>query len=136
MPDGEGAIDRPGVLNAGLAKARKLAGGQIARASALSLTITLAGLAVAFIQAVLTARLLGATNFGMVAVAMSVVQILGVLCISGFADLAVREIARRIAGGDAGATAAFLRHAVLVVLALSIAAGIIVAFVASATGLV
>src|SRR5689334_16711610 len=116
MPDGEGAIDRPGVLSAGLAKARKLASGQIARASARSLAVTVAGLAVAFIQAVLTARLLGATNYGTVAVAMSVVQILGVLCLSGFADLAVREIARRIAGGDAGGAGAFLRHAVLVVL--------------------
>ena len=136
MPDGEEAIDRPGVLNAGLAKARKLASGQIARASALSLTVTLAGLAIAFVQAVLTARLLGATNFGTVAVAMSVVQILGVLCLSGFGDLAVREIARRIAGADAGGTAAFLRHAVLVVLALSIAAAIVVALVASATSVV
>ena len=75
-------------------------------------------------QAVLTARLLGAEGYGIVAVAMAVVSIAATVCVFGFGSLSVREIPARLATGDAAGTAAFLRHAFTVVLALSAAAAI------------
>lgn len=123
-------------LTAGLRKARQLGSGEIAKASAVSMAITVAGLGLGFVQAVLTARLLGASNYGMVAVPMAVVNILSLLSLCGYGGLAVREIPARLAAGDSGGVTAFLRHAFVVVLGLSAAAGALVAIVASSTGLV
>jgi O-antigen/teichoic acid export membrane protein len=124
------------VLKAGLRKARELASGQIARASIVSMAVTVVGLALGFAQAVLSARLLGATNYGLVLVPMAIVQIVALLSLSGYAGLAVREIPARIAAQDFGGISGFVRHACLVVLALSTAAAVVVAIVAGATKLV
>jgi len=124
------------MLKAGLRKTRELGTGEIAKASLVSLVVTLTGLSVAFAQAVFAARLLGATNYGTVAVAMAVVQILGVLCLSGFGDLAVREVAARMAASDSGSTIHFVRRALAIVIALSIASAMVLAIIVSTTGLV
>lgn len=129
----ESAIRRPGILKGVLRKAHELGSGPIARASAVSLVIRVAGLALSFAQAVLTARLLGAGGYGTVAVAMSIVSILATICLFGFGPLAVREIPARTAADDAAGTAAFLRYAALVVLAFSAAATIALVVVVAAT---
>jgi O-antigen/teichoic acid export membrane protein len=133
----EGTSDpRFGVLKTAVARARKLGSGQIARASMVSMAITVAGLALGFAQAVLTARLLGASNYGMVAVPMAIVQILSLLTLSGYGGLAIREVPARLAAGDRGGVTALLRHAFVVVLGLSVAAAALIAIVASSTTLV
>lgn len=129
----ESAIRNSGILKAGLHKARQLGSGPIARASAVSVAIRVAGLALSFAQAVLTARLLGAAGYGIVAVAMSVVSLLATVCLFGFGPLAVREIPARTAVDDAGGTAAFLRHAAVVVLALSALSAVGLVIVVTAT---
>jgi len=124
------------VLKAGLRKTRELASGQIARASMMSVAITITGLGFGFGQAVLSARLLGATGYGRVLVPMAIVQIVGLLGLSGYAGLAVREIPARIATGDAGGLTAFVRHAFLMVVGLSAAATVVLVIVAVDTNLV
>jgi len=124
------------VLKAGLRKTRELASGQIARASMMSVAITITGLGFGFGQAVLSARLLGATGYGRVLVPMAIVQIVGLLGLSGYAGLAVREIPARIATGDAGGLTAFVRHAFLMVVGLSAAATVLLVIVAVDTNLV
>jgi O-antigen/teichoic acid export membrane protein len=124
------------VLKAGLRKTRELASGQIARASMMSVAITITGLGLGFGQAVLSARLLGATGYGRVLVPMAIVQIVGLLGLSGYAGLAVREIPARIATGDAGGLTAFVRHAFLMVVGLSAAATVVLVIVAVDTNLV
>ena len=124
------------MLKAGLRKTRELASGQIARASMMSVAITITGLGLGFGQAVLSARLLGATGYGRVLVPMAIVQIVGLLGLSGYAGLAVREIPARIATGDAGGLTAFVRHAFLMVVGLSAAATVVLVIVAVDTNLV
>jgi O-antigen/teichoic acid export membrane protein len=114
-------------------RARRLGSGPIARASAVGLVIRVAGLALSFAQAVLTARLLGAGGYGTVAVALAVVQIAATVCLFGFGPLAVREIPARAAAGDTAGAAAFLHHAILSVLALSVVAGIGIVLVSGST---
>jgi len=80
-------------LGFGLKQGRALVAGPIARASALSLAIRLAGLVLSFAQAVLTARLLGSTGYGTVATILSAAQLLSTAAMFGFGPLAVREIA-------------------------------------------
>ena len=115
----ESAIRRPGILKAGLRKARELGSGPIARASAVSLAIRVAGLALTFAQAMLTARLLGADGYGTVAVAMAVVSIMATVCMFGFGPLAVREIPARAAAADVAGMSSFLRRAAVATFALS-----------------
>jgi O-antigen/teichoic acid export membrane protein len=129
-------IDRPGLLKAGVEKARRLASGEIARASAVSIAIRIFGLTLSFAQAVLTARLLGASGYGTVAVAMSIVQILATVSVFGFGGLAVREVSARIAAADRTGLAAFVRVAVLVVLAFSVIGSLILAMLAGSSGIV
>jgi len=124
------------MLKVGLRKTRELGSGQIARASALSLFIKVAGLGFSFAQAVLTARLLGAEGYGVVAVTVSAVQVLATICAFGFGPLAVREIPASMAGGQAHRVHGFIRHAFIAVLALSAAGGVTVAIVAAMTELV
>jgi O-antigen/teichoic acid export membrane protein len=112
---------------------RELASGPIARASALSLVIRVAGLGLSFAQAVLTARLLGAEGYGTIAVAMAVVQVVGTICVFGLPSLAVREIPAAMASGDFARTAAFLRYSLVAVLAFSATVGTGLAIVAGAT---
>ena len=131
MPEAERTIEKAGALKAGLRKARKLAGGDIARASAASLFIRVFGLTLSFAQAVLMARLLGASGYGMVAVAMSIVQILATVSMLGFGPLAVREIPAGLAADSRSSVAAFVRLAFLAVLGLSLTAGLVLAIVAS-----
>jgi O-antigen/teichoic acid export membrane protein len=124
------------VLKAGLRKTRQLGSGQIARASAASLFIKVTGLGFSFFQAVLTARLLGAQGYGVVAVTVSTVQVLATLCAFGFGPLAVREIPVRMAAGEGDRLYGFICHALIAVLALSVAGGAALAVVAGMTELV
>lgn len=102
--------------------------GPIARASITSVAIRLCGLALLFLQAMLTGRLLGAEGYGTVAVAMSIAQIAATIAMLGFGPLAVREIPRRLAIGDPAGAAGFTRFAMLATLVFScvLAAGIMV----------
>jgi O-antigen/teichoic acid export membrane protein len=114
-------------LGFGLKQGRALVAGPIARASALSLAIRLAGLVLSFAQAVLTARLLGSTGYGTVATILSAAQLLSTAAMFGFGPLAVREIAARKAGGEEAALAGFLRlSSIFVVILSSVVAAIAV----------
>jgi O-antigen/teichoic acid export membrane protein len=124
------------MLKAGLLKSRELGRGPLAKASAISVVIRVAGLALGFAQAVLAARLLGAAGYGTVAVAMSIAQVIGMFCMLGFGPLAVRDIPASFAAGRAASVSHLLRHAFIVVLFVSAAGGLVVALAAATTGLV
>ena len=136
MSQGETSVGASGLLKAGLRKTRNLGSGQIARASAISLFIKVTGLGFSFAQAVLTARLLGAQGYGVVAVTISAVQVIATLCAFGFGPLAVREIPARIAAGEGERLYGFIRGAFIAVVALSVAGGAALAVVAGVTELV
>jgi O-antigen/teichoic acid export membrane protein len=91
-----------------------------ARATGTSIAIQLGAVGLAFVQALLAARLLGATGYGSVAWAMSVVSVVATVCLLGFGPLAVREIPARRAAGDAAGLAAFVVVSLAIVGALSI----------------
>ena len=110
--------------------------GQVARGSIQSLIVRLSGLAVAFLQAILTARLLGAEGYGQVAVALSVAQIVATVSMFGFGPLAVREVAKFRAVKNASAEANFNRLALTVVLTLSLLACAVLAILGSIGGIV
>ena len=100
-------------------RAGELARGPIARASALSLGIRISGLALTFVQAILTARLLGPAGYGTVAAVLSVVQVLAMIGIFGLGSLAVREIPAGQADDRGGRVAGFLRLSLLLTLSIS-----------------
>ncbi|MCT2557810.1 oligosaccharide flippase family protein [Tsuneonella sp. YG55] len=93
-----------------------------ARATGASIAIQLGAVGLAFGQALLAARLLGAAGYGSVAWAMSVVSVIATVCLLGFGPLAVREIAARRAAGDTAGLSSFVAVSVAVVGLLSIAA--------------
>ncbi|WP_095012399.1 lipopolysaccharide biosynthesis protein [Tsuneonella mangrovi] len=100
----------------GLEEVRRLAAGPIARASGLSMGIRLSGMVLLFVQAILTARLLGPAGYGITATVVSAAQVLSGIAMLGFGPLAVREIPSRTAAGEPGAIAAFLRFSLAVTL--------------------
>ena len=104
----------------GTARAVALASGPIARASVLSLAIRLVGLGLVFLQAVLTARLLGASGYGTVASIVSVAQVSAVVAVFGLGPMAVREIPSRKAGGERAEIGGFLRLSLGVTCVLSL----------------
>lgn len=107
------------LVKAGLTLSR----GPIARSSIQSIAIRVTGLAITFAQAVLAARLLGAQQYGIVSVVLSVAQVGATIAVFGFGPLAVRELARHRANGATGATSEFVRTSIIVVAALSILVG-------------
>jgi O-antigen/teichoic acid export membrane protein len=110
-----------------LQETRRLGSGPIARASAISLVIRVAGLALSFAQAVLTARLLGASGYGTVALVMAIVSVAATLCQFGLVELAIREIAALVAANDAPRLRAFIRFAITMVVALSALSAAVIA---------
>lgn len=88
-----------------------------------SVGIRVGGLGLSFLQAVLTARLLGPAGYGTVAALLSIVQVLAVIGMVGLGPLAVREIAALQAAGQKGRIAGFLGLS----LGLTMAASVILA---------
>jgi len=99
-----------------LARAR----GPIARASIISFFVRLAGVALSFTQAILTARLLGPTGYGLVAMAFSIAQVGATAIQLGLGPLAVRTVSRYLAAGDTASVRSFVSKALLTVAALSL----------------
>ncbi len=79
-----------------LAKAGRILDGPIARGSMTSLAIRITGLGLVYLQAVLAARLLGVESYGIVSVALAVINIAAIIAVSGYQSLAIREVARNI----------------------------------------
>lgn len=69
----------------------------LARTSATSLVIRIAGLTLGFLQAVLCARLLGVEGYGTFALALAVAQIAATFALLGLHNLAVRRVAELLA---------------------------------------
>lgn len=113
----------------------QLSRGPIARASALSLGIRLVGLGLSFLQAILTARLLGPVGYGTVASIISVAQILATLAAFGLGPLAVREVPAMQAAGKTDRIRGFLGVSAILVAALaSLLSLIAVLLILPATG--
>jgi O-antigen/teichoic acid export membrane protein len=88
--------------------------GPIARGSAIGLSLRLGGLALMFVQAVIAARLLGAEQYGVVTLLLSIVQIAAAFALMGFGSFAVAEIPRGAKQGK------FLSHAAKRIAGLSL----------------
>ena len=101
--------------------------GPIARATLLSLAIRIGGLALGFLQAILTARLLGPDGYGAVAYVFSLSMILSAVALLGTETLAVREVARLKALGDAAALGGLLRSIRRLTLGVSLLGALAVA---------
>ncbi len=101
--------------------------GPIARGAISSIVIRVAALALGFVQAILTARLLGPEGYGVVAVALSVVTIAATVATLGLGPLAVREVARLTVRSDWGALRGFLRFSTLSVLGVSCVTAAVIA---------
>lgn len=112
-----------------------LASRPVARGAIVSLVVRIVALGLGFLQAVLTARLLGPEAFGTVAFALSVATILGTLAMLGFGPLAVREVARLSVREDWGTLRAFLRYSGLAVCVGALACAGVVALLATSTDL-
>lgn len=106
----------------------QLARGPIARGSALSLGIRLGGLALSFMQAILTARLLGPAGYGAVATILSAAQVLAMFAMFGLGPMAVREVPAHKAEGEEAALAAFLRRSLTIAFLLSCAMAAVTAY--------
>lgn len=96
-----------------------LSRGPIARASALSLGIRLGGLALSFLQAILTARLLGPAGYGLVASILAIVQLLATVAAFGMGPVGVRAVPSLLFSDDKPRLSAILRLSARIVLALS-----------------
>ena len=94
--------------------------GPVARGSLISLAVSLTGLALATLQAILTARLLGPEGYGIVAYVLSLVMIFAMVALLGTHTLAVREVAKHQKTGDAKSLAGFIRTCRAVALAASV----------------
>lgn len=112
----------------------QIARGPLAAAGLQSLAIQVAAIVLGLAQAVILARLLGATDYGIFATAMSVSAILAAIAVGGFDQYAVRELARLRADGDLPTSLAFIRFGNRATLAASILGGAILALVAGAYG--
>lgn len=78
---------------------------------------------VAYLVQILLARTLGAAEYGTFSFAWSLVTIGGFLATLGFGQIAVRFLAEYQAAGDCARAQGFMRHAILVTLAGSLALG-------------
>ncbi|MGX7953492.1 oligosaccharide flippase family protein [Tsuneonella sp. HG249] len=96
--------------------------GPIARDAIRSVGIRLIGLGLVFAQAVFAARWLGAEQYGMASVVLSVAQIASVVALFGLGQLAVRKVAREVSLGNVAAAAVFASGSLRWVLALSLLA--------------
>lgn len=97
--------------------------GPIARSSIHSVVLRSAALAVSFAQAILAARILGAHDYGIASVTLSVAQVCATLAAFGFGSLAVREVARLGAAGQHDSLASYAQSSTRRVTILALAAG-------------
>jgi O-antigen/teichoic acid export membrane protein len=109
--------------------------GEMARRSGASLALQLFGIGSGFLFAVAAARLLGAHGYGLVAVALSVANVAAIVALLGSNGLAVREIATATARADWGRLRGFVRWSTWLVACTSILFGLVVAAVASVSGI-
>lgn len=100
-------------------KGAALSSGPIARGSMVSVGIRVTGLVLSFAQAIVAARLLGVTGYGLVAVALAVAQIGSKFALFGYGTLAVREVAAWLATGKQFLVKPFLRQSVVIVIWVS-----------------
>lgn len=99
---------------------RRFASGHVARGTLVSMAVRVVGLGLSFLQAVITARLLGPSAFGTIAIAISIAQVGATLTQLGFGSLAVRKVAQRLAVGDVSGVRSFVRNAIITVGCLSL----------------
>lgn len=101
-------------------QARAFLAGPIARGSISSVAIRIAGLAIAFLQSVLAARILGVDGYGLTASVIAFAQLGAVLVLFGGSDFAIRECARLKAIGRTELLKPFLYKLVFLTVSLSI----------------
>lgn len=106
--------------------------GPMARTGLQSLAVQMSAIILGLGQAVMLARTLGATDYGMFATAMGVSAILAAIAVGGFDQYAVRELSRLRADGDLPTALAFIRFGNRAALAASLLAGAGLALVAGA----
>lgn len=87
----------------------QIARGPLATAGLRSLIVQVAAIVLGLAQAVILARLLGVTDYGIFATAMSVSTILAAISVGGFDQYAVRELSRLRTDGDLPTALAFIR---------------------------
>ncbi len=91
---------------------RDLMHGPIARGSIQSLLIRVAGLGLAFVTAIITARLLGPEGYGVLAFVGSLVSIFATVSVLGLGPLAVRKIPSLLVQADHSGISGFLRQSI------------------------
>jgi O-antigen/teichoic acid export membrane protein len=109
----------------------QVSSGPLARAGLKSLALQIAAIVFGLVQAVILARLLGATDYGMFATAAAVSAILAAVAVGGFDQYAVRELSRLRVDGDLGSALAFIRFGNRWALAASVLGGGALAAVAA-----
>lgn len=107
--------------------------GPVASGALISIAVRIAALGLGFLQAVLTARLLGPEGYGIVAVALSVATLAATLAALGFGPLAVREVARLSTRMDWPELGGFLKFSSLTVFIASIVGSVVIGAVALKT---
>lgn len=117
----------------------QLGNGPLARAGVKSLGVQVAAILLGLCQAVILARTLGTTNYGMFATAAGVSAILAAIAVGGFDQYAVRELSRLRVDGEPGTALAFIRFGNRSAMAASLLAGgglmaVAVAFSAAESG--
>ena len=105
----------------------------VARGAIISIVVRIVALGLGFLQAIMTARLLGPEGFGTVAFALSIATIAATFAMLGFGPLAVREVARLSVRADWTNLRGFLRFSSFVVFVASLATAGIVAILALKT---
>ncbi|MEP5938290.1 MAG: oligosaccharide flippase family protein [Erythrobacter sp.] len=95
-------------VEAARAQGEGLLSGPIARGSIQSLAIRVAGLGLAFVTAIVTARLLGPEGYGILAFAGSLASILATISMLGLGPLAVRHVPVLRVQEDYGAISGFI----------------------------
>lgn len=94
--------------------------GPVARGSIVGLVLRLCGLALMFGQSVLAARLLGASEYGVVTLLLAIAQIAAVIAALGYGPFAIAQIPRTAKLGQSGVPALLLKHACKRIAALSL----------------
>ena len=89
----------------------------------MSVVVRIVFLALGFVQAVFTARLLGPEGYGTVAVALAIVNVTATCAMLGFGPLALREVARLSVRADWSDLRGFLFFSVLAVIGAAMATG-------------
>jgi O-antigen/teichoic acid export membrane protein len=97
--------------------------GPMATAGLKSLAVQIAAIVLGLGQALILARTLGATDYGMFATAAGVSAILAAIAVGGFDQYAVRELSRLRADGDLPTALTFIRFGNRSALAASLVAG-------------